>query len=103
MNGTISVPVQTVVLVVPVIIDDFHFVFSFEYDDIVGDMKGSIRSFGVLNVCHYFTYSSRFVGSGFSGSLLWRLLLLLLWLRWDSGSLGVCDAIALLLLLLLFW
>ena len=102
MNGTISVPVQTVVLVVPVIIDDFHFVLSFEYYDIVGDMQGSIGSFGVLDVCHYFNYSSGFVSSCFSGSLLWRLLLLLLWLRWDSGSLGVCDAVPLLLLLLLF-
>ena len=96
MNGTISVPVQTVVLVVPVIIDDFHFVLSFEYYDIVSDMQGSIRSFCVLNICHYFTNSSRFISSGFSGSLLWRLLLLLLWLRWGSGSLGECDDVALL-------
>ena len=102
MNGKIFVPVQTVVLMVPVIIDDFHFVFSFEYYDIVGDMQGSIRGFCVLDVCHYFTYSSRLVSSGFSGSLLWRLLLLLLWLRWDSGSLGICDAVPLMLLLLLF-
>ena len=55
MECSVLISVEAVILVVPVIIDQFCFILSFEDDKVVCNMKGAIWHFSIFIVCHYFT------------------------------------------------